>query len=118
MQWEGLHADSPSLMPSLVMEFPPDDLAEKLCSLYFDHVNYMYPLLHRPTFTRQFKDRLHYRDHWFACLCLSLFAVASRWCDDRRVIPAKPDSEANTLGDPEWQRAGSQYFSTAIGEKH
>jgi|ERR1700722_5133279 len=118
MQWEGLHADSPSLMPSLIAEFPPEDLAHRLCDLYFEHVNYMYPLLHRPTFDRQFRSRLHHRDHWFACLCLSLFAVASRWCDDPRVIPDKIESDASEICDIDWHRAGLQYFAAALGENH
>jgi len=118
MLWEGLHADSPSLLPSLISEFPPFDLSLKLCDLYFTHVNSPWPLLHRPTFDRQFRDRLHYRDHWFACLCLSLFAVASRWCDDPRVVPAKNN---NAHGDPagglDWHEAGSQYFEAALGNE-
>jgi Fungal specific transcription factor domain len=111
MAWEGLRADSTRLFPSLIEKFPPEDLAEVLCDLYFEHVNNMYPLLHRPTFLRQFRSRLHYRDHWFACLCLSIFAVASRWCDDPRVITDKFDGE----GDLDWHRAGWQYFSAALG---
>jgi hypothetical protein len=116
MLWEGLHADSPSLMPSLVAEFPPEDLALKLCDLYFEHVNIMYPLLHRPTFMRQFRARLHYRDHWFACVCLSLFAVASRWCDDLRVIPEKADSDDSSVEESNWHRAGMKYLTAAVGE--
>jgi hypothetical protein len=116
MLWEGQHADSPSLLPSLISQFPPQDLAVKLCDLYFTHVNSLWPLLHHPTFDRQFRDKCHYRDLWFACLCLSLFAVASRWCDDPRVIPGQDTLHRDTVGELDWHQAGSQYFQAAIGD--
>ncbi|KDR75839.1 hypothetical protein GALMADRAFT_68653, partial [Galerina marginata CBS 339.88] len=69
--------------------FPPPDLADNLVELYFRHSNSIFPLLHRPTFNRQWQERLHHRNIWFTCVCLSIFAIASRWCHDQRVLPEK-----------------------------
>ncbi|KZS98644.1 hypothetical protein SISNIDRAFT_481356 [Sistotremastrum niveocremeum HHB9708] len=65
--------------------FPPQDLAESLIEVYFTQVNTIFPLLHRPTFVRQFQEGLHYRDRHFAAVLFSLLATASRWSDDPRV---------------------------------
>ena len=109
--WEGLHATLPSPIPVLLSVFPPPDLAVKLCDIYFAQINTFWPLLHRPTFDRQFHDKLHHRDHWFTCLCLSLFALASHWSSDLRVIP-----EQFRTGEIDWHQAGNQYLEAAIGD--
>lgn len=98
--------------------FPPPDLADSLIDLFFLHINSQIPLFHRPTFERQWREGLQEKDAWFGCLCLSLFAVASRWSDDPRVLDGDvydipeaevPDEECK------WQRAGWKYFNTAVG---
>jgi hypothetical protein len=48
-----------------------------------------------------------------------MFAVASRWCDDPRVIPDNVSSTPEADPDPDdhgWRRAGLTYFETAIGQ--
>ncbi|EGO25312.1 hypothetical protein SERLADRAFT_437067 [Serpula lacrymans var. lacrymans S7.9] len=113
---EGFKDGFEDLCASLTAEFPPLDLADNLIKLYFRHVNPQFPLFHRPTFEKQWRDGLAEKDPWFGCLCLSLFAVASRWSDDPRVLadgfydmPEEEGANQNT----KWQRAGWSYFNTA-----
>lgn len=104
--------DSSELFSSVLAEFPPPDLARNLINLYFFHLNAHIPLLHRPTFERQWSEQLHHRSIWFAAVCTSLFAVASRFTDDPRVIGrnGKP-------GDPpDWGLAGWGYYEITIGQ--
>jgi len=97
---------------SFLRRFPPEDLAPTLIELYFQHCNCVFPLLHKPTFDRQWKDELFRRNIWFSCVCVSMFAIASRWCSDQRVLP---DDAFGTDGNPDWTKAGHHYFDVAIG---
>ncbi|KAF9012382.1 hypothetical protein BDQ17DRAFT_1387125 [Cyathus striatus] len=83
--YEGHHIDSPTI-----------DLAEVLIDLYFLH----------------WRDKLHHRDIWYADVCLSLFSVASRWCDDPRILPEGTKTE---YGESNWTLAGWRYYEPAIG---
>ena len=86
--------------------------------MYFALMNALFPLLHRPTFQRQWQERLYERDVWFACLCMSIFAVASRWCQDPRVlVPSGAADMSNSTNSPDdiWNSAGWKYVSVAIG---
>ncbi|KAJ7111579.1 putative fungal-specific transcription factor [Mycena crocata] len=65
--------------------FPEPDLLSNLVELYFARDNCYYPLLHRPTFDRAVRDKLHLRDHRFAATLLMVCALGSRHCDDIRV---------------------------------
>jgi hypothetical protein len=60
----------------------------------------MVPLLHRPTFMRDFDDGLHLRDEKFGSLVLLVCATASRYSRDPRVI----------LEDGRWNSAGWKWF--------
>ncbi|OAX39998.1 hypothetical protein K503DRAFT_715433 [Rhizopogon vinicolor AM-OR11-026] len=117
LAFEGFQDRLETLCHSLTKEFPPSDLADSLIDLFFLHVNSQCPLFHRPTFERQWREGLQEKDPWFACMCLSLFAVSSRWCDDPRVLDGDeydiPEAE---LPDEEckWQRAGWKYFNMAV----
>lgn len=121
-QWElvfeGCQDRLDTLCHSLTKEFPPPDLADSLIDLFFLHVNSQCPLFHRPTFVRQWREGLQEKDPWFGCLCLSLFAVASRWSDDPRVLDGDEYEvlEAEVLDEEcKWQRAGWKYFNVAVG---
>lgn len=111
LTWEGVHGTSSELLPYLIAGLPPRDLARKLIDLFFEHVNVQFPLLHRPTFERQWTEGCHYRDIWFSCLCFSVFAVASRWSEDPRVLVGSPSEDA-------WRQAGRKYFEAAICTFH
>jgi hypothetical protein len=106
LEWEGVHAESP--LP--VIPEVPADLAASLINFFFEHVNTQWPLLHRPTFERQRARELHTRDIWFACLCQSIFAVASRWSDDPRVLSEGFDKSSEIA----WHKAGWKFFESAV----
>jgi hypothetical protein len=103
-------------MISLLEQFPQPDLAESLFSLYFTHTNYDFPLLHRPTFERQWREKLYLKDIWFTALCLIIFAVASRWSEDERVLAdAIPRAVGLDRGEQERHRAGWTYLRAGVG---
>ncbi|KAH8080269.1 fungal-specific transcription factor domain-containing protein [Cristinia sonorae] len=113
--WETNLGDSrPKFSGTLESQWPDMDLAQRLIDMYFTVMNPLFPLLHRPTFQRQFQDRLYERDVWFACLCMSLFAVASRWCHDPRVLMPTDTATPPDESDPVWNSAGWKYIAVAI----
>ncbi|KAI0301004.1 hypothetical protein B0F90DRAFT_1720863 [Multifurca ochricompacta] len=100
----------------LFQHWPSLDLASTLIDLYFLHCNNMFPLLHRPTFARHFADKLYEHDVWFACTCICIFALASRYTDDPRVLLDEPaelplDEHAARL---QWQTAGFKYYFSVL----
>lgn len=99
---------NPHFLQHAVTFLPPDDLAASLWDLFFLHVNTQFPLLHRPSLEKRWKERLQYSDIWFTCLSLSAFAVASRWSEDHRVLPKSAINKTN------WQSAGAGFFSMAM----
>ncbi|KAJ7172414.1 fungal-specific transcription factor domain-containing protein [Mycena filopes] len=66
--------------------FPDPDLLSNLVTLYFVHVNCYYPILHRPSFERKVRDKLHLRDHRFAATLLMACSLGSRHSEDPRVF--------------------------------
>ncbi|KAJ3517259.1 hypothetical protein NLJ89_g629 [Agrocybe chaxingu] len=113
-EYEDRGPDSQEQLQIFLEYLPPPDLADTLIDLYFKHTNLLFPLLHRPTFDRQWRERLHRRNIWFTCLCFSIFAVASRWSNDERVLAyAAVSSECGEL---DWRKAGRLYFDIAIGK--
>jgi Fungal specific transcription factor domain len=121
LQWElAYEGESLSLetLSELLQKWPPSDLVTALIDLYFLHCNSMFPLLHRPTFARHFADGLYERDIWFACLCMSVFALASRYTDDSRVLLDKPmESPVGEHSEQSrWQTAGFRYYFSILGK--
>jgi hypothetical protein len=78
----------------------------------------MFPLLHRPTFVRHFEGGLYERDIWFACTCMSVFALASRYTNDVRVLLDEPVETPPDEHDKhtQWQTAGFKYYSPILGK--
>ncbi|KAG8808423.1 hypothetical protein FRC19_005912, partial [Serendipita sp. 401] len=76
------------------LQFPPDDLLDNLVNIYFLSNNCHFPLLHRPTFEQHYRAGLHRSNYPFAEVVLLVCAVASRCCDDPRVLldPSIPHS--------------------------
>uniref|UniRef100_A0A0W0FGY6 Zn(2)-C6 fungal-type domain-containing protein n=3 Tax=Moniliophthora roreri TaxID=221103 RepID=A0A0W0FGY6_MONRR len=110
--WEGLDVDSPEVLSGVLAKFPLPELAASLFELYFLHINSLFPLLHRPTFERQWKDRLHERNIWFACLSMCIFSVASRWSRDTRVLPnSEQDRDESEV---DWSLAGWDFFNVGL----
>lgn len=69
--------------------WPPEDLIADLIDLYFHHSHHMLPIVHEPTFRRDFTKRVFDRDVEFRHLCLAVFACASRYSTDPRVLVPK-----------------------------
>ncbi|KAF9566715.1 hypothetical protein CPC08DRAFT_758708 [Agrocybe pediades] len=114
--WEMSPDYSKSDTPEVFLSrFPPEELAALLIDLYFQHSNTVFPLLHRPTFNRHWKEELHRRHIWFACVCASIFAIASRWCSDERVLPAHA---IGASGEIDWTKAGLDYLDIAMDIQH
>ncbi|KAJ3909077.1 fungal-specific transcription factor domain-containing protein [Lentinula edodes] len=98
LPWE----DNASDNSSLNYTFPEADLLASLINAYFDNVNIILPLLHRPTFERSVLEKLHYHDDMFAAIVLLVCAVGSRYIDDRRVL---------LDGVRSWHSCGWRYFN-------
>lgn len=96
-QWErtALRLDLPHYT------FPDPDLIDHLLDLYFSRINLFLPLLHRPTFERQVRDNLHFRDQAFGSVLLCACACASRYSDDPRVL---------LEGSTSWHSSGWKWF--------
>ena len=113
LEWEGVRLTKPAHFHSVRDTFPSPDLAEELIGLYFTHVNVVYPLFHRPTFYDHWNEGLQYRDVWFTAVCMLIFAVASRWSADPRVLgepePAEPGEP------PRYRKVGWHYFTATVG---
>lgn len=97
------------ILQVFIEKFPPLDLANRLIEYYFQYSNTILPLLHRPTFDQQWQEQLHHRNIWFACVCMSMFAVASRWYHDEYILPRNKNEGAD------WSSAGRRYFDVASG---
>ncbi|KIP05403.1 hypothetical protein PHLGIDRAFT_92206, partial [Phlebiopsis gigantea 11061_1 CR5-6] len=81
--------------------FPPDDLMHALIHLYFDRVNNLMPLLHRPTLNTCVAGALHHEDDGFAALILLVCACGARFSNDTRVLADGSDN---------WHSAGWKWF--------
>jgi Fungal specific transcription factor domain len=77
-------------------------LLDHLIQIYFQMVDNLVPVFHRPSFERSVKAGLHHTDPYFAKCLLAMCAVASRHSHDRRVFENPEDSE---------MKAGHQWFS-------
>ncbi|KAJ4497017.1 fungal-specific transcription factor domain-containing protein [Lentinula lateritia] len=82
--------------------FPEKDLFDSLVALYFEHINYLYALLHRPTFETLITQGIHYRDPQFANVAMLVIAIGSRFSSDPRVVLEKSGS---------WLSSGWKWFS-------
>ncbi|KAJ7495899.1 hypothetical protein B0H11DRAFT_876933 [Mycena galericulata] len=66
--------------------FPDPDLLPVLVNLYFEEVNCLVPLLHRPTFARKVANNLHLIDSRFAATLLMVCSLGARHSNDSRVV--------------------------------
>ncbi|KNZ46635.1 hypothetical protein VP01_70g3 [Puccinia sorghi] len=66
--------------------WPDPDLAETLISTYFESVHPYPRLVHEPEFKNDYQAGLADRDKSFKRLCYAIFAAASPYCDDPRVL--------------------------------
>ena len=120
LQWELAYEGgfmSSDTFSRLLHRWPPLDLAGTLVDLYFLNCNGTFPLLHRPTFLRHFADRLYERDIWFACTCMCIFALASRYAHDPRILLDywAGDRLDERAQQSQWQTSGFKYYFSVLG---
>ncbi|KAK0204253.1 fungal-specific transcription factor domain-containing protein [Desarmillaria ectypa] len=89
--WERATADAET--PRYV--YPDNDFIRSLVAIYFETINPIFPILHRPTFEKHIDDGLHLQDHNFGAALLLVLAVASRYSNDPRVL-ASPGSKVSS----------------------
>ncbi|KAK0204277.1 fungal-specific transcription factor domain-containing protein [Desarmillaria ectypa] len=75
--------------------YPDNDLILSLVAIYFETINPLFPILHRPTFENHVHEGLQLRDFNFGATLLLVLAVASRYSDDPRVL-ASPSSKLSS----------------------
>ncbi|KAG8996025.1 hypothetical protein FRB93_000987 [Tulasnella sp. JGI-2019a] len=102
--WEWMAAASPAIDS---LRFPPPDLMRTLINRCFDDVLSLMPILHRPSFEKQYAEEKHRTDLDFARLLLIVCSVGARTIKDARVCLTSPE------GDIEWNSAGWMYFAQA-----
>ncbi|KAK7036253.1 Zn(2)-C6 fungal-type domain-containing protein [Favolaschia claudopus] len=80
-------SSTPWTAPPTTYTFPPQDLLLRLISAYFTSVNPFIPILHRPTFEKDFAAHKHLSptDDGFAKIVLLVCALGARYSDDPRV---------------------------------
>ncbi|KAK7473111.1 Gypsy retrotransposon integrase-like protein 1 [Stygiomarasmius scandens] len=94
--WDPPEFQIPALrLPEPTYIFPDEDLIRSLTEYYFTRVNPFFPLLHRPTFERSIKERLHLIDITFGGSVLLVCAVGARYSDDPRVFSEGPGVPAS-----------------------
>ncbi|CAH7674335.1 fungal-specific transcription factor domain-domain-containing protein [Phakopsora pachyrhizi] len=81
--------------------YPEPDLEEHLLTLYFQKIHPLLPILHLPSFIQLHSSGASLTDASFRSLCLFVFAVASRFSDDPRVmldVEGKPHQSLQVAG--------------------
>lgn len=80
--------------------WPEPDLEQKLIDAYFAAPHHSYPLLNEAIFRKELKDPARRADEDCLMVALSVFALASRYVDDDRVLDptVKDDDIINTRG--------------------
>ncbi|KAF9646992.1 hypothetical protein BDM02DRAFT_2831037 [Thelephora ganbajun] len=72
--------------PPARFEYPDMDLMRHLVDCYFDNLNIILPLLHRPSYTRSIEEGLHHVDSNFGATVLLVCAIGCRYTEDPRVM--------------------------------
>lgn len=81
------------VLKPVLFEFPAMDLLLHLVDCYFDTVNVIFPILHRPSFVRSIQQRLHETNQGFGAVVLLVCAIGCWFTDDSRVVQViSPDS--------------------------
>ena len=72
--------------PPVQFEYPDVDLMRHLVGCYFDNLNVILPLLHRPSFMRSIEEGLHQVDYNFGATVMLVCAIGCRYTEDPRVV--------------------------------
>lgn len=71
--------------PPVKLEYPDIGLLRHLVDCYFDNLNILLPLLHRPSFVGSIEKGLHHADRSFGATVLLVCAIGCRYTEDPRV---------------------------------
>lgn len=101
---------------------PPYDLAVKLVKAFFDHVNSILPVIHRPSFQRDLENDVASTDPSFRGLLFAIYALGARSVDDPR-IPTFTGGEIHMFAHSMATKlskysAGAVYAQTAARANH
>jgi hypothetical protein len=99
-QWERLLYE----VKLAAYDFPEPDLLSLLVDAYFDNVNNLLPILHRPTFEKELRIGMHLHQEAFGAVVLLVCANGARFVTDRRVLLDMDDPDS-------WLSAGWKWFS-------
>ncbi|EJU03926.1 hypothetical protein DACRYDRAFT_115217 [Dacryopinax primogenitus] len=80
--------------------WPEPDLAQILINAFFTRYNNVFPLLHKPTFMRQYADPALRQDRDWVAIAFGVFALASKYVEDPRVLPESGS----------WYSAGQKFW--------
>lgn len=72
--------------PAVRFEFPETSLMLHLVDCYFDNLDLVLPLLHRPSFTRSIAQGLHEGDQSFGATVLLVCAIGCRYTNHPGVV--------------------------------
>ena len=72
--------------PPVQFEFPERGLILHLVDCYFENLDVVLPLLHRPSFTRSIVEGLHELDQNFGATVLLVCAIGCRYTDHPSVV--------------------------------
>ncbi|KAG9005821.1 hypothetical protein FRB93_009217 [Tulasnella sp. JGI-2019a] len=100
--WEWMAS---ALPPIESLRFPPPDLIRTLVDHCFNDTMPLMPILHRPSFERQYAEEKHRTDFDFARLLLVVCSIGAQTTNDARVCLTSPE------GETEWNSAGWIYFA-------
>ncbi|KAK4702738.1 hypothetical protein P7C70_g3481, partial [Phenoliferia sp. Uapishka_3] len=93
---------------------PPADLSAELILAYFQHVNTILPIVHRPSFERAIAAGMLETDPSFRRLVLMIFALGARFHKNSR-IPV-PESVKKMDASAREHAAGFDFFMAATGD--
>lgn len=86
----------PLVGPTLPFEFPEMDFMLHLVDCYFDNLNVVLPILHRPSFARSIAEGLHKVNRQFGAVALAVCAIGCRYTTDPRVVHEVASSSSCT----------------------
>jgi hypothetical protein len=92
---------------NMQLPWPEPDLARSLIDVYFALCNPLFPIVHRPTFIRQWNNPDMRRDRGWTSLAFGIFALASKYTEDPRVLGSPEEKHRHSAGVEYWKTARS-----------
>lgn len=103
-----------SCQPFVGSDWPSPDLANRLITAYFTHINPLTPVLHSGVFWQDYCTARYLRDDRFARVCYTVFACAAICINDAEVLqPVDLVAEPGTIAHDTRHAAGWKYAQAA-----